>query len=231
MTTSLPVRSRPRAWMAWSSGKDSLWALHVARRSCDLEVVGLLTTVTEDYARVSMHGVREALLQAQADALGLPLHRVLISASCSNEEYEAKMALALAAARDQGVTKVVFGDLYLEWIRSYREERLHDTGLAPVFPLWGAPTRALAEGMVVAGVRAVLTCVDPSKVGREFAGREFDADLLDALPPDADPCGENGEFHTFAYAGPGFSAPLPVRVGETVERGGFVFTDVLLTEP
>jgi len=220
----------PRAWMAWSSGKDSLWALHVARRSCDLEVAGLLTTLTADYARVSMHGVREALLQAQADALGLPLHRVLISASCSNEEYEAKMALALAAARDQDVTKVVFGDLYLECIRSYREERLRDTGLAPVFPLWGMPTRALAEEMIAAGVRAVLTCVDPSKVSREFAGREFDADLLLALPPDADPCGENGEFHTFAYAGPGFSAPLPVRVGETVERGGFVFTDVLLTE-
>jgi uncharacterized protein (TIGR00290 family) len=218
---------RAKSWVAWSSGKDSLWALHVARQSGELEVVGLLSTVTATYARVSMHGVREELLEAQARALGLPVHRVRIPAQCSNEEYEAAMARAVAEARAAGVQKMIFGDLFLADVRAYRESRLKGTGIAPEFPLWGRHTAELAREMIAGGVRAYLTCLDPRKLPREMAGRAFDLDFLNDLPPDTDPCGENGEFHTFAWDGPGFSSPLEVSVGETVEREAFVFTDVV----
>ncbi len=219
--------SPDRAWVAWSSGKDSLWALHLARLRPELKVVGLLTTVTHTFERVSMHGVRERLLQAQAEALGLPLHRVPIPYPCPNEVYEAEMAKAIAAAREEGVTRMVFGDIFLEDVRRYREEKLSGTGIQPVFPLWTRDSRALAEEMIAGGVRAYLTCLDPRKVSPKLAGRAFDLDLLADLPPTVDPLGERGEFHTFAWGGPGFDQPLAVSVGETVERDGFVFTDLV----
>ena len=216
-----------KAWISWSTGKDSAWALHVARARGEVEVVGLLTTVNTTHARVAMHAVRENLLQAQAEALQLPLVRVPIPSPCPNSVYEEAMNEALAQARLQGITHMVFGDLFLQDIRRYREEKLASTGVTPLFPLWGLDTRSLAMQMVEAGLRACLTCVDPKKLPRTFAGREFDARLLGDLPPGVDPCGENGEFHTCAYQGPMFSKPIPVRVGEIVERDGFVFADVL----
>ena len=216
-----------RAWMSWSSGKDSAFALHVARTGGELDVVALLTTVTDAYDRVAMHGLRAELLRAQAEATGLPLVEVRIPAPCPNEVYEERMAAALAGATRDGVDTVVFGDLYLPDIRAYREDRMARIGMRCVFPLWERDTTALARDMIAAGQRAVLTCVDPRKVPRDFAGREFDATLLADLPAGVDPCGENGEFHTFAYAGPALRRPVPVRVGEVVDRDGFVFADVL----
>jgi uncharacterized protein (TIGR00290 family) len=212
--------------LAWSSGKDSAFALHVLRER-GLEVVGLLTTVSEAHERVAMHAVRLELLRLQAEAVGLPLVEARIPSPCPNEVYEAAMAAALAAARERGVSAVAFGDLYLEDVRRYREERMAGTGLTPLFPLWGRPTRELAEQMIESGQQAVLTCVDPRAVPRELVGRAFDRALLRDLPAGADPCGENGEFHSFAWDGPAFRCPVPVRVGERVEREGFVFADLL----
>ena len=223
------MTTRRRAWMSWSSGKDSAFALGVVRERSDLDVVALMTTVTEPYARVSMHGVREELLRAQAHAVGLPLVEVRIPSPCPNAVYETRMAEALSGAGLEGVDTVVFGDLFLADIRTYREERLSAIGFRAEFPLWKRDTHGLAREMVASGLRAVLTCVDPRRVPRELAGREFDGRLLDELAalPGVDPCGENGEFHTFAYAGPALRAPLSVRVGEIVERDGFVFADLL----
>ncbi len=222
-----PAKSPARAWLAWSSGKDSLWALHVARDMPHIEVVGLLTTVTAAYSRVSMHGVREALLEAQAEALGLPLHRAPIPTPCSNETCEEIVGRCLEQAAAQGVTKVVHGDLHLADVRAYRERQLARANMEAVFPLWGRDPRALALEMIEGGVEAYITCLDPRYVPRSLAGRRFDGDLLDALPDGVDPCGENGEFHTFACGGPGYVRPIAVSIGETVEREGFVFTDVL----
>lgn len=219
--------TRPRAWMSWSSGKDSALALHETLAAGDVEVVGLLTTVNSTADRVAMHAVRRTLLEQQAAALGLPLHVVDLPWPCPNEVYEERMAAALRAAQSDGVTHVVFGDLFLEDIRAYREQALEGTGITPLFPLWGRPTEALADHMVATGIRAFLTCVDPRQAPRELAGRPFDAALLAALPSTVDPCGENGEFHTFVWSSPGFAAPIPVRVGEVVERDGFVFADLL----
>ncbi len=219
--------SRPKALVAWSSGKDSAWSLHEVLRAGELEVVGLLTTVTSEFERVSMHAVREALLDAQAAALGLPCRKVRIPWPCPNDAYEREMAAAVAEARAAGVTRIVFGDLFLADIRAYREERLAGTGVAPVFPLWGRETALLAREMIAGGLVATLTCVDPRRLDRALAGRPFDAALLAALPAGVDPCGENGEFHTFVSAGPMFRAPLEVVGGEVVEREGFVFADVL----
>lgn len=219
--------SRARVLLAWSTGKDSAWTLHVLRSAGEVEVVGLLTTLNEAFDRVAMHAVRRTLLDAQATAAGLPLIAAPLPWPCSNAAYEAAMQKALDQARQRwGITHVAFGDLFLEDVRSYREERMRGTGLAPLFPLWGRPTRELAGQMIEGGLRAVLTCIDPRRLPRELAGREFDARLLAELPPDVDPCGENGEFHTFACAGPMFSASLAARVGEVVERDGFVFADV-----
>lgn len=223
----MPTGDIPRAWLAWSSGKDSLWALHLARESGEVAIVGLLATITDPYGRVSMHGVRESLVEAQAAALGLPLHLVRIPSPCSNEEYEERMARAMEEARRLGVTHVVFGDVRLADVRAYREERLGSVGMEAAFPLWGRDSRALAEEIIAGGVRAVVTCLDPRTTPRELAGREFDGELLRQLPDEVDPCGENGEFHTFAWDGPGFAVPIAVEVGETVERDGFVFTDVV----
>ncbi len=218
---------RPKAVVAWSSGKDSAFALHEVRRSGDFDLAGLLTTVTDDYRRVSMHGVREEILDAQAAALGLPLTKVRIPATCTGELYAEKMAAAVAALSADGVSHMVFGDLYLEDVRDYRVRNLAGTGIEPVFPLWKRDTRMLAETMIASGMKAILACIDPRVLDRSLAGHDYDEALIAALPDGADPCGENGEFHTVVTAGPMFSAPLSVTRGQTVERGGFVFTDVL----
>ena len=213
--------------LAWSSGKDSAYTLHVLRQRTDVLVVGLLTTVNEAYDRVAMHAVRLALLEAQAEAAGLHLHLTRIPSPCPNEVYEKVMAEALEDARARGVRAVAFGDLFLEEVRRYREERMKASGLELLFPLWGRPTLALAEEMIASGLRARLTCVDPKKLKRSFAGREFSAELLRDLPEGIDPCGENGEFHSFAWDGPMFRQPIRVQPGEVVERDGFVFADLL----
>ncbi len=213
--------------MAWSSGKDSAWALHVARQRGEVDVVGLLTTVTDAYSRVSMHGVREELLHAQRAALDLPLYSVRIPAPCPNDVYEAAMQAALEAAARDDVTHVVFGDLFLEDIRAYRERQLARIGMVGVFPLWRRDTTALAREMIDGGLQAHLVCVDPRRMPRHLAGRAFDEALITELPDGVDPCGENGEFHTFACDGPMFAQPVPVTLGETVEREGFVFADLV----
>ena len=217
----------PKAWISWSTGKDSAWALHRTRLERQVDVTGLLTTVNTAASRVAMHAVRQSLLEAQAAALGIPLVTVAIPSPCPNAAYERAMDAAIHRARAEGVTHMIFGDLFLEDIRKYREERLRPTGITPLFPLWGIDTRALAGEMIDGGLGAHVTCVDPKKLDRRFAGRAFEADFLADLPPGVDPCGENGEFHTFASRGPMFRAPIPVEVGEIVERDGFVFADVL----
>lgn len=219
--------ARPKAWLAWSSGKDSAWALHTVRLAGEFEVMALLTTVNRTHSRVAMHAVRESLLELQAAATGLPLVTVPIPSPCSNEVYESAMSEAMARASAQGIRHVIFGDLFLQDIRAYREQQLARCGMTPVFPLWGIETRSLAEAMLAGGLSAYLTCVDPRQLEPRFAGRRFDAKLLAELPPRVDPCGENGEFHTFACAGPMFRAEVPVTVGEIVERDGFVFADLL----
>ncbi len=222
-----------RVLLSWSSGKDSAWALHQLRRQANVEVVGLLTTFNEAADRVAMHAVRRRLVEAQAAATGLPLWPVLLPWPCVNADYEALMEVALGRARSEGVSHVAFGDLFLEDIRTYREQRMRGTGLEPMFPLWsaGRDTPALARVMLDAGVRAVLTCVDPKQLSEDFAGRLFDDALLEALPPAVDPCGERGEFHTFCFDGPMFAAPLAVEVGERTTRDGFCFADVVPAPP
>jgi uncharacterized protein (TIGR00290 family) len=229
MTSSFAPQegARPRAWLAWSSGKDSAWALHTVRLQGDFEVVALLTTVNQTHRRVAMHAVRESLLEMQAAAAGAPLVKVPIPSPCPNETYERAMGEAMARASEDGVRHIILGDLFLADVRAYREEQLAKCGMTPVFPLWGKNTRELAEEMITGGVSAYLTCVDPRKLDRALAGRRFDEHLLEALPRDADPCGENGEFHTFANAGPMFHADVQVSVGDVVERDGFVFADLL----
>lgn len=218
---------KPRLLLSWSSGKDSAWTLHRLRTQDQYEIVGLMTTINEEFGRVAMHAVREELLEAQARAVGLPLWRVPLPQPCPNAEYEARMRALIERARAAGVTHMAFGDLFLEDVRAYRERQLTGTGIAPVFPLWGRNTGLLAREMLRGGLHARLTCVDPKQLAREFAGREFDAALLSALPAPADPCGEQGEFHTFCYAGPMFRAPVAICAGEVLERDGFVFADVL----
>jgi uncharacterized protein (TIGR00290 family) len=219
---------RPKALIAWSSGKDSAWALHEARRAGDCEVVGALTTVSERLGRVSVHGVREALLAAQLDAVGLPSIVVRIPYPCPNEIYEARMAAALAEAKAAGVTQIIFGDLFLDDVRRYREDKLAGTGVMPLFPLWQRPTDALAREMIAAGVETYLVTVDLKQLGKAFVGRRFDHALLADLPASADPCGEKGEFHSCVVAGPMLRRRIPVTVGETTERDSFAFADLML---
>jgi uncharacterized protein (TIGR00290 family) len=219
--------ARPKAWLAWSSGKDSAWALHIARQAGEFEIVALLTTVNATHQRVAMHAVRESLLEMQAAAAGLPLVKVPIPLPCSNEVYEQAMGEAMSRARAEGVWHVVFGDLFLEDIRAYREKQIAACGMTPHFPLWGIETKRLANEMIAGGLSAYLTCVDPRKLDRSFAGRRFDAELLKDLPKGVDPCGENGEFHTFANEGPMFSRPIRIVIGEVLEREVFVFADIL----
>ena len=198
---------RPKALISWSSGKDSAFALHEAVQAGAFEIVGALTTVTETFGRVSIHGVRQEILQAQCEAAGLPQRIVPIPYPCPNEVYEARMGEAVARAVAEGITHMIFGDLYLADIRAYREQKLAGTGIAPVFPLWERPTPELARAMIASGMEAYIATVDMKKLPAEFAGREFDAALLAALPAGVDPCGENGEFHTFAWDGPAFRRP------------------------
>ncbi len=213
--------------MCWSGGKDSSLALLAARQDKNLRVISLLTTVTEGYERISMHAVRCELLRQQAEATGLQLTEARIPMKCSNEIYEATMERAMAPWREQGVKRCIFGDLFLEDIRRYREEKLAKTGMSAIFPLWLKDTKKLAREFIALGFRAVLVSVDPKQIDPKFCGREFDEQLLADLPASCDPCGENGEFHTFVYEGPIFSRPLKIRRGEVVEREGFYFSDLL----
>jgi uncharacterized protein (TIGR00290 family) len=219
---------RSKALISWSSGKDSAWALHEARRAGDYDIVGALTTVTDTFDRVSMHGVREEILQAQLAAAGLPPVVVRIPWPCPNEAYEARMAEAVRDARAQGITHMIFGDLFLDDVRAYRERKLAGTGITPVFPLWGRPTAELARDMIAGGLETWLVCVDTDQIDEIFAGRRFDDALLQDLPSSADPCGENGEFHTCVTAGPIFSRRIAVTPGEIVRREQFVYADLLL---
>jgi uncharacterized protein (TIGR00290 family) len=216
--------------LAWSSGKDSAYSLHVLRQTEDIEVIGLLTTVNAAFDRVAMHGVRRALVEAQARAAGLCLTVAEIPHPCPNAAYQEVMGSTVAAARERGVEAVAFGDLALENVRSYREEMMMGSGLKALFPLWGRPTATLAREMIDAGMRAVVTALDLRLVPEDRAGRAFDHPFLDTLPAGLDPCGENGEFHTFAWDGPMFQRPVAIRIGETVKRDGFVFADVLPTD-
>lgn len=221
------TESRPKAFVSWSSGKDSAFALWEARRAGQFDIVGVLTTVNEVFSRVAMHGVRDGLLDRQVAALGLPCLKVHIPSPCPNDIYEARMAEATAMMKAEGVTHMIFGDLFLEDIRAYREERLAQAGMTGVYPLWGRNTAGLAADMIASGLVAHLTCIDPRRLDRSFAGRQFDQALLDDLPDGVDPCGENGEFHTVVTAGPMFDASIPVAPGEIVERDGFIFADVV----
>ena len=217
---------KPKALLSWSSGKDSAWALHTIRLKGEVEIAGLVTTINERYDRVAMHAVRVSLLEQQAESAGVPLWKVPIPDPCSNEQYEAAMKQLLEKARAEGISHFVFGDLFLEDIRQYREKQLSNTGITPLFPLWKIPTDQLARDMVHAGLRAYITCVDPKQIPRSFAGRIFEEEFLNDLPASVDPCGERGEFHSFAFAGPMFRYPLEIKPGEIVERGGFVFADL-----
>jgi len=213
--------------VSWSGGKDSAWALHRLRQSGDYEIGALLTTVNEHFGRVAIHGFRQELLVRQAQLAGLPLWQIPLPFPCTNEIYERRMAEACERAIREGFSGIAFGDLFLEEIRAYREQRLEGTGLEPVFPLWGIPTNQLAGEMMAGGLRARLTCLDPRKLAPEFAGREWNSALLSELPDGIDPCGENGEFHTLAHAGPMFSASLSLVTGERVERDGFIYCDLM----
>jgi uncharacterized protein (TIGR00290 family) len=223
----LAMSARAKALVSWSSGKDSAYALQLVREARELEVVGLLSTVSSEFDRVAMHGVRRELLERQAASLALPLHVVELPKACPNEVYDQRMAAFVEQARRDGIERVVFGDLFLADIRAYRERQLAGTGIAPAFPLWGRDTRELAREMLAAGIVATVTCLDPRKLPRELAGRRWDSFLLRELPAEVDPCGEHGEFHTFVSDGPGFSEAIGTMPGEVVEREGFVYADLL----
>ncbi len=213
--------------LSWSSGKDSAWALHLLRQQPDVQVVALLTTFNSQANRVAMHAVRRALVEAQAERTGIPLWAVELPWPCSNLEYEDLMRVACQRATAEGITAVAFGDLFLQDVRDYRIRQLQGSGLEPLFPLWQIPTKQLSREMIASGVKARITCVDPSKLERSFAGQDYDSRLLQALPAGIDSCGENGEFHTFVYDAPVFSSPIQVSPGEIVERDGFVFADFI----
>ena len=214
-----------RVLLSWSSGKDSAWTLHVLRRDLTIELVGLLTTLNTEFQRVAMHGTRRSVLEAQAAAAELPLWIIPLPWPCTNEIYEQRMADACNRAIEEHIDAVAFGDLFLADVRAYREKQLMPTGLEPLFPLWEIPTDKLAREMIAGGLRAKLTCIDTKQLASSFAGRDFDEALLRDLPPEADPCGERGEFHTCVYAGPMFTAPLQIDPGEIVNRDGFAFAD------
>jgi uncharacterized protein (TIGR00290 family) len=212
--------------VSWSSGKDSAWSFYLLQKDPKYRVAGLLTTVNTEFNRVAMHSTRRDVLEAQAEAAGLPLHVVPLPWPCSNEAYEAAMRTACDAAIAAGIKAIAFGDLFLEEIRHYREERLRGTGLTPVFPVWKLDTHALAREMIAAGLKTHIVCIDPKKLPREFAGRDLDESFLRDLPKSIDPCGENGEFHTCVYDGPMFRHAISIEGGEVVERDGFVFADI-----
>ena len=216
-----------RILLSWSSGKDSAWSLHVLRQNLEYEIVGLLTTFNQEADRVAMHAVRRRLVEGQAAAAGLPLWSVPLPWPCTNEQYEKLMAQTCTKAVHQGIEAIAFGDLFLEDVRAYRVKQLSGTGLEPLFPVWGEPTQRLAHRMVDSGLKAILTCVDTRKLTANFAGRKFDQDLLASLPSGIDPCGENGEFHSFVYGGPMFSDEIEVIPGEIVVRDHFAFADLI----
>jgi uncharacterized protein (TIGR00290 family) len=213
--------------LSWSSGKDSAWSLHLLRQQGEYKIVGLLTTFNRAADRVAMHGVRRNLVRAQADAASIPLWEVDLPWPCSNQDYEFAMKQTCRKAIASGIECVAFGDLFLTDIREYREKQMCDTGLQPIFPVWGIPTPMLAQEMIASGLRAKLTCIDTKQLSRDFAGREFDEHLLSELPASADPCGENGEFHSFVYAGPMFCRAIRVALGEIVQREQFAYADLL----
>jgi uncharacterized protein (TIGR00290 family) len=217
-----------RMLLSWSSGKDSAWSLHLLQQQNEYKIVGLLTTFNQAANRVAMHTVRRTLVEAQAQSAGIPLWNVDLPWPCSNTDYECIMKEECKRAVQAGIECIGFGDLFLTDIRAYREKQLKNSGLEPIFPVWGMATPGLARSMIQSGVRAKLTCVDPKLLAPEFVGRDFDEQLLSELPPDIDPCGENGEFHTCVYAGPMFHHDLSVEVGEIVSRDGFVFADLSL---
>jgi uncharacterized protein (TIGR00290 family) len=225
------TRARAKALISWSSGKDSAFALHEVLRAGEFDMVGALTTVTETFGRVSIHGVRQEILCAQLDAAGLPPTIVRIPYPCPNEIYEARMGEAIASAVSDGITHIIFGDLFLEDIRAYREQKLAGTGITPLFPLWGRPTEGLAREMIASGFEAYIATIDLKKLPADFAGRKFDGQLLADLPDGVDPCGENGEFHSCVVAGPIFSQRLAVTPGERVERDGYAYCDLVLKDP
>lgn len=216
-----------KLWLSWSSGKDSAWALHILRQQPEYEVAGLFTTINSAFDRVAMHGTRRALVEMQAQAAGLPLLAVPLPWPCSNADYESAMKEVYDQALAQGVSAMAFGDLFLEDVRAYRQRQLEGTGLEPLFPIWGMATDKLARAMIAAGLQARLVCVDSEKLDPSFVGRDFNLQLLRDLPPEIDPCGENGEFHTFAYAGPMFQSQLPISTGEHVGRDGFCYCDLV----
>ena len=216
-----------KTMLSWSSGKDSAWALHTMRQDSGIVVDGLFCTINQEFDRVAMHAVRVALLQQQADSIGLPIQLIPIPHPCSNADYARIMGEFVAREKERGIACFAFGDLFLEDIREYREKSLSGSGISATFPIWGMDTRALSTTMLVDGLRAQITCVDPKQLAPEFSGREYDADFLKEIPPDVDPCGENGEFHSFAFDGPMFAHKVNIEVGVTTTRDGFVFTDLL----
>lgn len=213
--------------LSWSSGKDSAWALHVLRQQPDVDVTGLFCTVNTEFKRVAMHAVRISLLQEQAKSIGLPLRMIEIPYPCSNAAYEAAMNAFIDDAKEQHVDCFAYGDLFLEEVRRYREDGLKGTGITPLFPIWNMPTRELSRAMISSGLKARITCIDPKRLAGDFVGREFDESFLEDIPADVDPCGENGEFHTFVFSGPMFQYPIDLSLGEIAYRDGFVFADLM----
>jgi uncharacterized protein (TIGR00290 family) len=216
-----------KTMLSWSSGKDSAWTLYQLQKDPDIDLQGLFCTVNSAFNRVAMHAVRTELLQVQAEHIGLPLQNIEIPYPCSNEQYEEIMAQFVDGVKVEGIEQFAFGDLYLEDVRSYREEKLTGTAIRPIFPIWGIPTDQLAREMVASGLKTVITCVDPKQLSEEFIGRQYDQAFLDDLPDGVDPCGENGEFHSFVFAGPMFKEPMQIALGEVVNRDGFIFIDVV----
>ncbi len=214
--------------MSWSSGKDSAWALYKLQKNPEIDLAGLFCTVNEKFERVAMHGVRVELLKKQANNIGLPLKIIEIPYPCNNDDYERIMGKFVKRAKNNAIECFAFGDLFLKDIREYREEKLKDSGIEPIFPLWGIPTDTLAKEMIDSGVKTIITCIDPKKIPEEFIGKEFNKDFLQALPAKIDPCGENGEFHSFVFDGPMFKKPIEVIVGEIVHRDNFIFADIKL---
>jgi len=216
--------------LSWSSGKDSAWALYTLQQMQDIELVGLFSTYNQEFDRIAMHSTKLELVKMQAKNTDLPIDLIPIPFPCSNEEYEKIMGDFIEGVKERGIEQIAFGDLFLEDIRQYRIDKLAGTGIEPIFPVWGIPTDELSRKMVASGLRAQLTCIDPKQIPEEFARCEYNLDFIESLPEGVDPCGENGEFHSFAFAGPMFKEPIAIEVGETITRDGFIFTDVVLKE-
>ena len=212
--------------MSWSSGKDSAWALYKLQRNPEIDLAGLFCTVNKAFNRAAMHAVRVELLQQQAESIGLPLEIIEIPYPCSNDAYEEIMTLFVEKAKKNNIEHFAFGDLFLEDVRNYREEKLKGTGITPIFPIWGIPTDKLSREMISSGLRAVITCIDPKQIPNDFVGKEYNESFLNDIPEGVDPCGENGEFHSFVFYGPMFKEQIEISFGDVVHRDGFVFMDI-----